>query len=105
MDSVINKYPNKFVGCCLANPAEDGSGIQLLEHLVTKVFGYFSYQTTSTPVLTQRNDFDVFSFPYRMDTPLFALIHTYGHQVKRFHPDCSDLLPTSYLDMFNDICR
>ncbi|XP_022955638.1 uncharacterized protein LOC111457581 [Cucurbita moschata] len=34
--SVINKYPNKFVGCCLANPAEDGSGIQLLEHLVTK---------------------------------------------------------------------
>ncbi|XP_022979847.1 uncharacterized protein LOC111479419 [Cucurbita maxima] len=34
--SVINKHPYKFVGCCLANPAEDGSGIQLLEHLVTK---------------------------------------------------------------------
>ncbi|XP_022145165.1 uncharacterized protein LOC111014678 [Momordica charantia] len=34
--SVINKYPNKFVGCCLANPEEDGSGIQQLEHLVTK---------------------------------------------------------------------
>ncbi|KAA0044564.1 2-pyrone-4,6-dicarbaxylate hydrolase [Cucumis melo var. makuwa] len=34
--SVINKYPNKFVGCCLANPAKDGSGIQQLEHLVTK---------------------------------------------------------------------
>ncbi|KAG6712440.1 hypothetical protein I3842_05G103600 [Carya illinoinensis] len=34
--SVLKKYPTKFVGCCLANPAEDGSGVKLLEHLVLK---------------------------------------------------------------------
>uniref|UniRef100_A0A1J3EJA2 4-sulfomuconolactone hydrolase n=1 Tax=Noccaea caerulescens TaxID=107243 RepID=A0A1J3EJA2_NOCCA len=32
--SVVKKYPWKFVGCCLANPAEDGSGIKDLENLV-----------------------------------------------------------------------
>ncbi|CAF2095406.1 unnamed protein product [Brassica napus] len=32
--SVLKKYPSKFVGCCLANPAEDGSGIKELESLV-----------------------------------------------------------------------
>ncbi|GLT86730.1 hypothetical protein SLE2022_048500 [Rubroshorea leprosula] len=34
--SALKKYPNKFVGCCLANPAEDGSGIKQLEDLVLK---------------------------------------------------------------------
>ncbi|GAB4828562.1 hypothetical protein Ancab_018222 [Ancistrocladus abbreviatus] len=34
--SVLKKYPSKFVGCCLANPAEDGSGIEQLEHLILK---------------------------------------------------------------------
>ncbi|KDP26848.1 hypothetical protein JCGZ_18006 [Jatropha curcas] len=34
--SVLKKYPTKFVGCCLANPAEDGSGIKHLEELVLK---------------------------------------------------------------------
>ncbi|KAH7570534.1 hypothetical protein ACOSP7_018763 [Xanthoceras sorbifolium] len=32
--SVLKKYPTKFVGCCLANPAEDGSGIMQLEKLL-----------------------------------------------------------------------
>ncbi|ESQ52155.1 hypothetical protein EUTSA_v10016892mg [Eutrema salsugineum] len=32
--SVLKKFPSKFVGCCLANPAEDGSGIKELENLV-----------------------------------------------------------------------
>ncbi|KAF8101715.1 hypothetical protein N665_0201s0039 [Sinapis alba] len=32
--SVLKKYPSKFVGCCLANPVEDGSGIKQLESLV-----------------------------------------------------------------------
>ncbi|CAF1816204.1 unnamed protein product [Brassica napus] len=32
--SVLKKYPSKFVGCCLANPAEDSSGIKELESLV-----------------------------------------------------------------------
>ncbi|KAJ4891704.1 hypothetical protein Rs2_31452 [Raphanus sativus] len=32
--SVLRKYPSKFVGCCLANPAEDGCGIKQLESLV-----------------------------------------------------------------------
>lgn len=32
--SVLKKYPSKFVGCCLANPAEDGSGIKEFERLI-----------------------------------------------------------------------
>ncbi|KAJ8759222.1 hypothetical protein K2173_006682 [Erythroxylum novogranatense] len=32
--SVLKKYPSKFVGCCLANPAEDGSGVKQFEQLV-----------------------------------------------------------------------
>ncbi|XP_052187809.1 uncharacterized protein LOC127798341 isoform X2 [Diospyros lotus] len=34
--SVLKKHPSKFVGCCLANPAEDGSGVKQLENLVLK---------------------------------------------------------------------
>ncbi|XP_062156507.1 uncharacterized protein LOC133864229 isoform X2 [Alnus glutinosa] len=34
--SVLKKYPTKFVGCCLANPAEDGSGVKQFEDLVLK---------------------------------------------------------------------
>ncbi|XP_073279137.1 uncharacterized protein [Primulina huaijiensis] len=36
LSSVLEKYPSKFVGCCLANPAEDGGGIKQLENLITK---------------------------------------------------------------------
>ncbi|CAM8902543.1 unnamed protein product [Rhodiola kirilowii] len=36
VSSAIKKYPTKFVGCCLANPENDGSGIMELEHLVLK---------------------------------------------------------------------
>ncbi|KAF2292942.1 hypothetical protein GH714_029993 [Hevea brasiliensis] len=34
--SILKKYPTKFVGCCLANPAEDGIGLKQLEELVLK---------------------------------------------------------------------
>ncbi|KAH6798096.1 catalytic/ hydrolase [Perilla frutescens var. hirtella] len=34
--SVLKQYPSKFFGCCLANPAEDGTGIKQLEDLVSK---------------------------------------------------------------------
>lgn len=34
--SILKRYPPKFSGCCLANPAEDGSGIKQLEDLVSK---------------------------------------------------------------------
>ncbi|XP_057777020.1 uncharacterized protein LOC130995665 isoform X2 [Salvia miltiorrhiza] len=34
--SVLKKYPSKFFGCCLANPAEDGTGIKQLEDLISK---------------------------------------------------------------------
>ncbi|XP_057823895.1 uncharacterized protein LOC131036099 isoform X2 [Cryptomeria japonica] len=37
VNSVLQRYPTKFVGCCLANPTEDGSGIGELEHLVKKM--------------------------------------------------------------------
>ncbi|XP_060196979.1 uncharacterized protein LOC132626208 isoform X3 [Lycium barbarum] len=32
--SALKNFPSKFIGCCLANPAEDGSGIKQLEDLV-----------------------------------------------------------------------
>ncbi|XP_078433954.1 catalytic/ hydrolase [Wolffia australiana] len=34
--SVLKKYPSKFIGCCLANPSDSGSGVALLEQLVLK---------------------------------------------------------------------
>ena len=37
LDSVLKKYPTKFVGCCLADPADDGSGLKQFEDLVLKV--------------------------------------------------------------------
>ncbi|GKD61203.1 4-sulfomuconolactone hydrolase [Tanacetum coccineum] len=57
--SVLKKHPSKFVGCCLANPAEDGSGIQQLEHLILII----------QPTLTQ------------------IILHSYaGYRVVRFNP-------------------
>ncbi|XP_031490305.1 uncharacterized protein LOC116257568 [Nymphaea colorata] len=32
--SALRRHPTKFVGCCLANPADDGAGIRQLEYLV-----------------------------------------------------------------------
>ncbi|KAK4413161.1 hypothetical protein Salat_2728600 [Sesamum alatum] len=34
--SVLRQYPSKFIGCCLANPAEDGTGVKQLEDLISK---------------------------------------------------------------------
>ncbi|CAN4091723.1 unnamed protein product [Withania somnifera] len=34
--SALKKFPSKFVGCCLANPADDGCGIKQFEDLVVK---------------------------------------------------------------------
>ncbi|KAL3656018.1 hypothetical protein CASFOL_000414 [Castilleja foliolosa] len=34
--SVLKQFPSKFVGCCLANPAEDGTGVKQLEDLISK---------------------------------------------------------------------
>ncbi|KVI05691.1 Amidohydrolase 2 [Cynara cardunculus var. scolymus] len=34
VDSVLKKHPSKFVGCCLANPAQDATGLHQLEHLI-----------------------------------------------------------------------
>jgi hypothetical protein len=47
IDSVLKRYPSKFVGCCLANPAEDGSGITHLENLVLEVFPFTVTQSIS----------------------------------------------------------
>ncbi|XP_039040060.1 4-sulfomuconolactone hydrolase-like isoform X2 [Hibiscus syriacus] len=35
--SVLKKHPTKFVGCCLANPAENGTGVKQLEDLILKM--------------------------------------------------------------------
>jgi len=58
--SVLKKYPNKFVGCCLANPAEDGSGLKHLEELILKV--YSCYFIAVTLPLTDHSD--IFSGVY-----------------------------------------
>lgn len=42
LGSVLKKYPSKFIGCCLANPAEDGTGVKELENLILKVFETFN---------------------------------------------------------------
>lgn len=47
-DSVLKKHPSELAGCCLANPADDGTGIQQPEHLVLEVvkknsFFFFSH--------------------------------------------------------------
>lgn len=60
LDSVLKKHPSKFVGCCLANPSEDGSGVKQLEQLVSKVFGESNSIIMSS--FTQRNHSDVESF-------------------------------------------
>ncbi|KAA3467166.1 4-sulfomuconolactone hydrolase [Gossypium australe] len=36
IDSVLKKHPTKFVGCCLANPAENRTGVKQLEDLILK---------------------------------------------------------------------
>lgn len=55
LDSVLKKYPTKFIGCCLANPADDGSGLKQFEHLVLKVWWFiFIYHIIcSTSVLIE----------------------------------------------------
>eukprot|EP00897_Mesotaenium_endlicherianum_P004750 jgi/Mesen1/4302/ME000022S03589 len=35
--SAIQRYPGKFVGCCLADPTEGGGGVQELERLLTQM--------------------------------------------------------------------
>eukprot|EP00250_Pteridium_aquilinum_P024885 c2975_g1_i1 orf=457-1545(-) len=36
LSSVLQMYPDKFVGCCLANPADGEEGVSEMEQLVTK---------------------------------------------------------------------
>lgn len=36
-ESVLQKYPEKFVGCCLADPTDGGGGVRELERLIRKV--------------------------------------------------------------------
>jgi predicted TIM-barrel fold metal-dependent hydrolase len=31
---VLQKYPSKFVGCCLADPTDGGGGVKELQRLV-----------------------------------------------------------------------
>ena len=35
--SVLQKYPGKFIGCCLADPTEGGGGLKEMERLIQKV--------------------------------------------------------------------
>jgi predicted TIM-barrel fold metal-dependent hydrolase len=37
VSSVLQKYPSKFVGCCLADPTDGGGGVKELQRLVEDV--------------------------------------------------------------------
>lgn len=37
MNSVLQKYPAKFVGMCLADPTEGGGGVEELQRLIEEV--------------------------------------------------------------------
>jgi hypothetical protein len=72
--SVLKKYPSKFIGCCLANPADDGSGIKQLEHLIVKV-------TSWNFLVHNRND----TFCYFLICCRFAY-HQEKFRAVRFNP-------------------
>lgn len=84
LDSVLKKYPSKFVGCCLANPTEDGSGVKQLEHLILQVFGKFQIMLIRVYLwCLQGNHFDKNFFYARIIIMLFASIHICGLLVNR----------------------
>lgn len=82
--SILRTYPTKFIGCCLANPAEDGSGVQQLENLILKVFT--RSLAIRLAVLSNRNRIlsQNFYLCYRMVIALFGLIQICGLLVKRY---------------------
>lgn len=82
-DSVLKKYPSKFVGCCLANPAEDGSGVKQLENLILKVFVTFYIMLIRFSLVPSRTYLDNILFYARIIFVLFASIHICGLLVSR----------------------
>lgn len=58
--SVLKEYPSKFVGCCLANPAEDGSGIKEFESLILKVLSLITLPCIINLVTGSSLDFSSF---------------------------------------------
>jgi len=67
--SVLNKYPTKFIGCCLANQADDGSGLKQFEHFVLKVwwFIFIYYILCSNNILIE----SVSNVSYVSEFPVF----------------------------------
>lgn len=82
LDSVLRNYPSKFVGCCLANPAEDGSGVRQLEDLVLKVSEEFIAPVMLLPMKVLLSNKKAFSYDRMVIVP-YALIHICGHLVNR----------------------
>lgn len=76
-DSVLKKHPSKFVGCCLANPADDGTGLQQLEHLVLEVVKKISFFFFHIWKIFYSMFFKTTAFS-RMDIMQFASTHTCG---------------------------
>lgn len=96
----MKKYPSKFVGCCLANPAEDGSGIKELESLVLEVFPLALSQNISKSI----SHFSEFLNCYcRVITKLFGSIPICGRRVRRYQLSNSfyGLGSSSYRTLFN----
>ena len=81
-NSVIKKYQSKFVGCALANPAEDGSGVKQLGQLVLEVFSK-CHNLQKWCLCLKILAYTVL-FDSRMVIELFDLIRNYGHLVKRY---------------------
>lgn len=86
MNSVLKKYPSKFVGCCLANPTEDEKGVKEFENLILKVlipkqYGTIVYWFSGKIDLS---DTEIPTYA-RMVTALYVSIHICGLLVNRCH--------------------
>lgn len=95
IDSVLKKYPSKFVGCCLANPAEDGSGIKQLENLVLEVFPIAVSQSISKYHICITVLWVLICY-CRVIIVLFGLIPICGRRVRRYQSDHSNDLGSSF---------
>lgn len=93
--SVLKKYPSKFVGCCLANPAEDGSGIKHLENLVLEVLPFTVSQSISKNHICI-TFLRVLICYCRVIIVLFGLIPICGLRVRRYQFNDSIDLRSSF---------
>nr|XP_043639427.1 uncharacterized protein LOC122610498 isoform X2 [Erigeron canadensis] len=100
--SVLKKHPSKFVGCCLANPAEDGSGIQELERLVLedgyRAVRFNPYLWPSGQKMTNEVGKAMFSKAGELGVPVgFMCFKGLNLHIEEIETLCSDFPKTAVL--------